>query len=220
MKPRSLLAVITLFLGALAGLLAIILLLSRLTADNVPEAVAERQRQWAEQGFYQFNPPRQLTTVALLDLQQQPVTFPAPGNHWQLVNFGYLFCPDICPINLRLLADIKTAWDQQHPQYPLTVTHITFDPERDTPADLKTYLAYHHPEFTGLTGELKAIRQVARQLNVTFIHEPPDEYGNYFISHSDSIALLNPQGQFVGLFKGPYRREVIEEVLGAVIIGL
>lgn len=166
-----------------------------------------------ELGFFLFKAPRQLAPVELSRLSGESASLTDVSQHWQLVNFGYMFCPDICPINLRLLRDIKNQWDQQGTQPPLSITHITFDPERDTPDRLKPYLDYLHKDFIGLTGELKGIRQVAQQLNTVFIHEKPDEYGNYFITHSDSIALLNPAGEYVGLFKGPYDQDKIIEAL-------
>ena len=164
-------------------------------------------------GFYRFEAPRTLPDTPLENLQGEGVTLTNRHQQWQLVNFGYMFCPDICPVNLRLMAAVKTAWDADYPDNPLAITNITFDPARDTPEQLSPYLEHHHPDFYGLTGELDNIRALARQLNVVFIHEKPDEYGNYFVSHSDSIALINPDGLFAGLFKGPYEQERIKRVL-------
>jgi len=136
---------------------------------------------------------------------------------WQLVNFGYMFCPDICPINLRLMSEVKKEWDAEEKVTDFDITHITFDPERDTPDRLSKYLDYIDTNYIGLTGDLEEIRKVAQQLNTIFIHEKPDEYGNYFITHSDSIALLNPQGQYVGLFKGPYDKDNMVKALEYLI---
>ena len=125
-----------------------------------------------------------------------------------MINFGYMFCPDICPINLEFMGEVKTAWDAKAAE-SLAITHITFDPERDTPEKLSPYLNYIDENLVGLTGELEEIRKIATQLNTVFIFEEPDQYGNYFITHSDSIALLNPEGQYVGLFKGPYDKDKV-----------
>jgi protein SCO1/2 len=50
-----------------------------------------------------------------------------------------------------------------------------------------------------------------------FIFEQPDERGHYFITHSDSMALVNPQGEYVGLFKGPYNKDNMLQALGVLV---
>ncbi len=176
------------------------------------------QQPLADLGFYQFKTPRELAPVPLMDLSGQPLTLSDNSPDWQLVNFGYMYCPDICPQNLAVLSEFKTLWQAHMPaDKTLRLTHITFDPERDTPENLSHYLAYIDSDLVGLTGELENIRRLAQQLNMVFIHGKPDQYGNYFISHSDSIALLNKQGHFVGLFKGPYDKQAMLKVMQTLI---
>ncbi|MGH1486426.1 MAG: SCO family protein [Cellvibrionaceae bacterium] len=213
MKVQKFTVVILVVLGVLliAGLIAPKFLGSTTGADK---------KQLAELGFYRFDSPRNIAPVVLKDLKGEKVTLIGRHEQWQLVNFGYMFCPDICPVNLRFISDIKKAWDAENSQNPFAITHITFDPERDTADRLEKYLDYHNTSYDGLTGDLENIRKVAQQLNTVFIHEKPDEYGNYFITHSDSIALINPKGQYVGMFKGPYDNYNIDsvvEVLSSVI---
>ena len=174
------------------------------------------QQQLVELGFFKFDRARALAPIELEDLSGNKTTLANRHEHWQLVNFGYMFCPDICPVNLQLMSDIKTVWDASS-KAPFEITHITFDPARDTPDRLSKYLSYINPEYTGFTGELDDIRKVAQQLSTVFIHEKPDEYGNYFITHSDSIALINPRGEYVGLFKGPYNKDNVLKALELLI---
>ena len=164
-------------------------------------------------GFYPAKYARPLTPIRLKNMDDQEVYLSDFSPHWQLINFGYMFCPDICPINLRLLSEIETIWAERHPEIKLQVTHITFDPKRDTPDRLHVYLEHINPNIVGLSGELVNIHQLAKQVNFAFVHGESDEYGNYFIAHSDSIALLNPRGQYMGLFKGPYDKEKMLKVL-------
>ena len=204
----------------LLAVLALILSLGLIISQSFSSSKKAGKEALVERGFYQFSKPRDLAPVPLKNLEGDNVTLTDRHKQWQLVNFGYMFCPDICPINLRFMSDIKGVWDQANKALPLAITHITFDPERDTPDKLQPYLEYHNSHYDGLTGELENIRKVAQQLNVIFIHEKPDQYGNYFISHSDSIALLNPQGQYIGMFKGPYNDRNVDEIvktLGMVI---
>lgn len=175
------------------------------------------QKQLRDYGFYLREKPYPIEVTELINLKGETVNFPLQNGSWQLINFGYLFCPDICPINLRLLADIKERWNDLDLSTAITINHITFDPQRDQPKNLQAYLAYHHPEIIGFSGKIENIQTLAQQVYYMFVHEKPDQNGNYFISHSDSIALLNPEGIFVGLFKGPYQLESFMKALRIMI---
>src|SRR5262245_52166729 len=67
-----------------------------------------------------------------------------------LVEFGYTFCPDVCPLGLQLFADVLDrlgpAADEVAPVF------ITLDPARDTPEVLKSYVQHFSPRITALTG--------------------------------------------------------------------
>jgi len=184
---------------------------------NVLGKSSASKNSLSELDFFLFDQPRKLAPIILSTLQGQETALASITNQWQLVNFGYMFCPDICPINLRLMSELKKEWEVENKKTNFSITHITFDPERDTPDRLSKYLEYINSDYLGLTGELESIRKVAQQLNTIFIHEKPDEYGNYFITHSDSIALLNPKGEYVGLFKGPYDKDNMVKALEYLI---
>jgi protein SCO1/2 len=177
---------------------------ARIHMANKERGIEVKRERLVALSFYQFEQPRALANILLNNLDGEEKFFSQHLSGWRIINFGYLSCPDICPINLSLLNQLKTAWDEDSQQPPFDVVHVTFDPTRDTPDLLKRYLTFMNPNFYGLTGEVNKIRQLAQQLNITFLYETPNEYGDYFISHSDSMALINPEGQYVGLFKGPY----------------
>src|SRR6185503_19992025 len=58
---------------------------------------------------------------------------------FQLIYFGYTFCPDVCPTTLALEA---AALDKLGPdQNRIVPVFITIDPARDKPDALKKYLS-------------------------------------------------------------------------------
>jgi len=199
------------------GLLLLAILLTVITILKDQAAAKMNTVDLSDQGFYRFDKPRQLKPVALTNLSGEVVNLAEGNGQWQMINFGYMFCPDICPVNLALMGEVKTQWNSKTDQAPLSITHITFDPQRDTPEKLNPYLNYIDDDLVGFTGEAEEIRKIATQLNTVFIYEKPDEYGNYFITHSDSIALLDPSGNYVGLFKGPYDKDKVISVLEQII---
>ena len=114
--------------------------------------------------------------------------------HWALLYFGYSYCPDVCPTTLAVmqsaLAQLGAQGDQVVPVF------VSVDPERDTPAVLKAYLAAFGPRFVGLTGKPDAIAKIARAYGVYF-QKHPLPGGNYSVDHTSAIYLLDPEGRFV-----------------------
>ncbi len=114
---------------------------------------------------------------------------------WSLVFFGYTSCPDVCPATLQTLA---AAQDRLGADAAKTqVVLITVDPERDSPAQLKAYLA--QPGFPrraiGLTGTPEQVAAVARAYHA-FYRKHPRPDGGYDMDHSGFVYLMDPKGRF------------------------
>lgn len=114
--------------------------------------------------------------------------------HWVLLYFGYTYCPDVCPTTLALMAAalgrLGAKAEKVEPLF------VTVDPERDTPAVLKKYLAVFGPRFIGLTGTPAQIAQVAHAYRVYYAKHKL-EGGTYSVDHSSVVYLLDPRGKFV-----------------------
>ncbi len=80
---------------------------------------------------------------------------------------------------------------------------ISVDPQRDTPEKLAAYMGYFSPNYIGVTGQYIDIFNLGRQLNVAFANTPV-ENGEYLVSHSGEIILINPRGELHGFFKMPH----------------
>ena len=76
---------------------------------------------------------------------------------------------------------------------------VTADPQRDTPEVLKEYLQAFNETFHGLTGSAENLTALAGRLGFAFRKIPGPVLGTYSIQHSDSIAVINPKGEYVGL---------------------
>jgi len=118
---------------------------------------------------------------------------------FMLVFFGYTFCPDICPLDLSVMAD---ALDRLGPKGELVQpVFVSIDPARDTPAVLKDYVGLFHPRLVGLTGGEPQVRAVARAYRVhrrkvvTDAGRPDD----YLVDHGSLAYLMGPDGGFLTL---------------------
>jgi protein SCO1/2 len=130
----------------------------------------------------------------LVDQDGRPTDEGLLRGKWSLVYFGYTFCPDACPATL---SNLSNALDKLGPRaQSVQVVFITVDPHRDTPRQLKTYLA--SPSFPkrliGLTGTDTEIANAARAYHVYF-HQAGTG-ATYSVDHTSVVYLMAPDGRF------------------------
>ncbi len=136
----------------------------------------------------------------LMDTKGRTVTDKDFPGSYQLIAFGYTYCPDICPTTLAemslLMKRLGKLSDYIQPIF------VTVDPERDTPAKLSQYTAFFHPRILGLTGSPAIIRRVADNFKVRYEkhYEPGGDPNNYSVDHSAGMYLLGPDGRFAAKF--------------------
>lgn len=113
-----------------------------------------------------------------------------------IVYFGYMFCPDICPTDLQMIAQ---AVDQLGPAgNTVQPLFITIDPERDTPEKMAGYVSLFHPRLIGLTGSRADIQRVAHGYKVYFAKASEASMSAYMLDHSAFIYLVDPEGRYAG----------------------
>lgn len=77
---------------------------------------------------------------------------------------------------------------------------ITVNPELDTPAQLKAYVALFHPQLIGLTGSRRQIRDVTAAYKVYFDKTTPAARTDPNFDHSALIYVVDADGKFFGYF--------------------
>jgi protein SCO1/2 len=130
----------------------------------------------------------------------EPVSNLDFSGDYQLIYFGYTFCPDICPTSLTTMTQaLKILGPKAGRIQPL---FISVDPARDTPEKMREYTAYFHPRLLGLTGPEEMIARVAEQFHVRYekvvLEDRPAE--QYAVDHTSSLFLLGPNSSFVAKF--------------------
>lgn len=136
----------------------------------------------------------------LQDPNGRSVTSEDFRGRFQLIAFGYTYCPDICPTTLvEMAAILKQLGERAARLQPI---FITVDPERDTGRVLKTYTEFFDPRILGLTGTPGLVRRTADNFRVRYakVREPGKDAANYAVDHSAGMYLLGPDGQFIRKF--------------------
>ena len=107
-----------------------------------------------------------------------------------LLYFGYTFCPDICPFDLMRNSQAIELLEQENIE--IRPIFISVDPLRDTPAVLKDFTAFHHPNMIGLTGseeQLDAVKKIYR----VYSEIPKNSARDYIVNHSTFSYFILPK---------------------------
>lgn len=136
----------------------------------------------------------------LMDYRGRAVTDQDFPGSFQLIAFGYTFCPDICPTTLAEMSLIMDKLGKQAER--LQPLFVTVDPERDTPEILHRYTEFFSPRIIGLSGSPELVRRVADHFKVQYQKhwDPGAAPDKYSMDHSAGMYLLGPDGSFVTKF--------------------
>ncbi|WP_430422937.1 SCO family protein [Phenylobacterium sp.] len=130
----------------------------------------------------------------LVDTNGRTVDQSVLKGKWSVVFFGFTHCPDICPTTLFELAQVETLLGPAAGEFQSVL--ISVDPQRDTVAQMKAYMA--NPAFPkrslGLTGTPAQTDAAARAYKVYY--QKSGEGPDYTVNHAAYSYLMNPKGRF------------------------
>lgn len=137
---------------------------------------------------------------------------------FMLVYFGYTHCPDVCPLDLSVMAEalallgpIAAAVD------PI---FVTVDPARDTPALMGEYAKSFSPRITALSGSEAEIAAIARSYKVHRRKIPaasPERPDDYVVDHGSLTYLMGPDGAFRTLIPHNTPAERMAAIVGGYV---
>ncbi|MGE0081240.1 MAG: SCO family protein [Thiohalomonadaceae bacterium] len=161
--------------------------------------------------------PRPITPFQLTDHDGNRLDADSLRGRWSVVFIGYTHCPDVCPTTLQTM----TATARHMAESPDGMDHTRFifvsvDPKRDSPAQLKEYLAYFHPAFIGATGEREQIDALVRQLGAIYMFEGDTTGDSYIVNHSATLYVVDPQGRFYARLQPPHDAAQIADTLARI----
>jgi protein SCO1/2 len=137
-----------------------------------------------------LDPPAAAPGFALRDQVGRPVSVAGQRGHWFVVTFLYTHCPDVCPL---IAANLNGALRSPAGRDAgLRVLAVSVDPARDTPAEVRRYVAQHRlvRSFHYLIGSPAELRRVWRAYHVVALAGPRQT-----VSHSSFELLVDPEGR-------------------------
>ncbi len=135
-----------------------------------------------------------------------------------LMTFGYRFCPDVCPTNLgRIARALDQLGDDANRIQPL---FISVDPDRDTVATLRDYVALFHPRLLGLTGTPAQIADVTRTFRVYYRKVEGATPDTYSMDHDASLYITDDHGTLIKVFSHDVTEEQLANGLKALLAKL
>jgi len=184
-----------------------------------------------------FNPVEPAPDFTLIDQHRQPVRLSDYRGNVVLLYFGFLNCPDECPMTMGIWKQVANLLGKDAERVRFVM--ITVDPERDSPEDMGEFLSIFNPDFIGLSGTLEEIEDVARPYAVSFRklevteeevksghvtgsdadHEDGHEHSHdaeeevYLVNHTTLAFVIDPQGQLVMAYPlGTGAEEIVADV--------
>lgn len=137
----------------------------------------------------------------LIDQNGKRVTSEDFLGKWVLLYFGFTHCPDICPEEMEKMVKVIDILEKQGvTQDTLVPVFISVDPERDTPAVVKSYIAEFSNKLIGLTGSVEKVNECTKNFRVYYSLGPKDEANDYIVDHTIIMYLLDPDGRFVDYY--------------------
>jgi protein SCO1/2 len=114
----------------------------------------------------------------------------------QAVYFGFSNCTSVCPTDLANITAVYKSLDDDAKKN-LQLIFISIDPERDTPARLKEFLAGFDAPIMGLTGSAKEIAEVEKIFKV---YSKKNAENGDEMEHSAFTYILGRDGQYASHF--------------------
>ncbi|WP_120077647.1 SCO family protein [Aurantiacibacter odishensis] len=136
----------------------------------------------------------------LVDSTGAQVTQADFAGKYQLIYFGYAYCPDVCPFDMtRMMAGYR-QFAEAEPELAVDVQpiFITIDPARDTPEKVGEYTNAFSEDLIGLTGTPEQIEAAAAAF---FAHyqKMGEAEEDYLMDHSRTGYLVNREGEPMAL---------------------
>ena len=160
-----------------------------------------------------LKPALVLPTINLAGSNGLVFTNESLKGHYSFLFFGFADCPYVCPTTLaqlNIMLKILRS-DGVKPGDLPRIAMISVDPERDSVARMHDYVTGFNPDFLGLRTTLPKTLALANAMHVSFakIAAAGSSPGQYTMTHTATIMVVNPRGQLVAYLSYPHTASVM-----------
>lgn len=141
-----------------------------------------------------LDPPTEKPSFTLTDTSGEKYHFvEETEGRLTFLYFGYLSCPDICPVHLAQLAEVF----ERHPEWKEDsgVVFVSIDPERDDPGKIRKFLDGFDSDFVGLTGTEQELATAQEAAGAGVAYKVPDDNVGYTMAHAGQVFVYAPDGK-------------------------
>ncbi len=110
-----------------------------------------------------------------------------------VVFFGFTQCPDVCPTTLVELADVRKRLGAAGSK--VQTVFVTVDPERDTPAVLKAYMANFDPEAIALIPTAEQLAALSKDYKMFYRKAEGKTPTSYTMEHTANGYVFDGKGR-------------------------
>ncbi len=155
--------------------------------------------------------PRAIADFSLVDQDGRSFSREDLRGRWTLLFTGFTNCPDVCPLTVATMADLRRRLARDDIQF----LFVSVDPERDTPEVIRRYLAHFDPGLVGATGGGADVEKFTAGLGLAQVVNPGagDEYT---VDHSTALVLIDPEARLAGYFSAPHATDALAADLGGL----
>ena len=157
-------------------------------------------------GLLPFDNPIPISDFIFYSANGEEFTKDDLEGKWTLMYFGFTKCPDECPVTMYQLSKlIKILREKEFPLDDKQWVLVSIDPERDTPEEINKYAKGFDEDFIGVSNIRPMLLSLATQLKVNNVMPSDDSMDHSHLdNHVNNIILLNPNGDFAGVFRPPF----------------
>jgi len=157
-------------------------------------------------GLFLYEKPKEISDFTFFSANGTKFKKSDLNGKWTLMYFGFTRCPDECPTTMYQMSKlVKILREKEYPLEDKQWVLVSIDPERDSPEDIDNYAKGFDDDFLGVVSTRPMLISLATQLSVNNVMPSDNKMDHSHLdNHVNNIILLNPNGEFAGIFRPPF----------------
>jgi protein SCO1 len=154
-----------------------------------------------------WDPPQLAEDFELLDHTGRTVRLSDFQGRTILLFFGFVNCPDVCPLTLNRLSIVLDELRVDPSR--VSVLLVSVDPERDSPEALAEYVRGFGPHVVGLTGSPEQLAAVRTSFHAHASVGHAGHEGHPMITHTTQVFGIDRGGRIRVLISPEFELETV-----------